>query len=588
MNTENISRRWSAPVLLCLLLLLQYILAGSASAQIIPASRVVAWQGNVGVTGGIPTRTTLRNCVTSDGARAEGSNTASQINNCISNAPTGGVAYLPAGNYLVTSPIYLQSNKTLRGAGMNATIIRGNANLNGIIIAYGGYTDCTGGAGAISITSGYVKGSTQITLASAFTISAGDFLYLSELNDSSIPVKPDGGNGIWRGGCYGSGGSRNRTQIVKVTGKSGNTLTVSPPLYFTFSSANNPTATKTPAYMQYAGVEDLTVKIGTGTGTVANISFQGVANSWIKNVKVETCGRRCIAFNIDNYRNELRDSYITGCVDRENSDTCYGTEIMSSSAILIENNIYDNTADGPVLVSASGNVIGYNYFYGVHRTNNLTTWFWNDNWTHGSHCSYNLWEGNHMSGLSWDIYWGSNSHNTAFRNRITSKDATVNYSAYHQEVSAIAVCTDNHYNNAVGNILGTSGWSNTYDVRNTNAWTTNAIYATAVPTTDDMAFTTFLRHMNYDYYTNSIKTCNTSGEPGCQSGDGSSNLPDSLYLGSKPSFLGNCAWPVFGPDLNPMVKTLPAKDRFEGGSTCQPAPGPVLSVEPPTNLHVVF
>ena len=588
MNTQRDERQRNGIGLICLFLLLQFILAGSSLAQMIPASRTVTWQGNVGVTGGIPTRTTLRNCVTQDGARVDGTNTASQINACISNTPVGGVAYLPAGNYFVTSPIYLQSNKTLRGAGMDSTIIQANANLNGIIIAYGGNTDCTGGAGAISITSGYTKGSTQITLASASSFSVGDFMYLNELNDSSIPVKPDGGNGAWVGGCYGTGSMRVRSQIVKVTGKSGNTLTVSPPLYFTFSSGNDPKATKTPAYIQYAGVEDLTVKIGTGTGTRASIYFQGVANSWIKNVKIKTCGRRCIAFDIDNYRNELRDSYITGCVDRENSDTCYGTEIASSSANLIENNIYDNTADGPVLVSSSGNVIAYNYFYGVHRTNNLTTWFWNDNWTHGSHCSYNLWEGNHMSGLAWDDYWGSNSHNTAFRNRSTSKDATVSYGAYHQEVAAIFIGTDNHYNNVVGNILGTSGWSNAYDVRNTNAWTTNAIYATAVPNTDDLAFTTLLRHMNYDYYTNSIKTCNTSGEPGCQSGDGGGTLPNSLYLGSKPSFFGNCAWPAFGPDLNPPVKTLPAKDRFEGGSTCQPAPSPSLSVQPPTNLHVVF
>jgi len=250
MNTQRIRTRRNRSGIFSLFIVLPFVLASTVLAQIIPDSRAVVWQGNVGVTGGIPARTVLRNCVTEDGARASGSNTASQINECISNTPAGGVAYLPAGNYLVTSPIYLQSNKTLRGAGLNSTIIRCNANLNGIIIAYGGYTDCTGGAGAISIVSGYTKGSSQITLASASSISAGDFMYLSELNDSTIPVKPDGGNGIWRGGCYGSGGSRDRTQIVKVTGKNGNTLTVSPPLYFTISSGNAPTATRTPEYIQ--------------------------------------------------------------------------------------------------------------------------------------------------------------------------------------------------------------------------------------------------------------------------------------------------------------------------------------------------
>jgi hypothetical protein len=590
MNTERDQERKNRQRerVFCLFLVLLCFLPGVVLAQIIPADRTIPWQGNVGVEGGIPSRTKLRNCVLKDGAHTMGSDTSGQINACISHTPAGGVAYLPPGTYVVTSSIRLQSNKTLRGAGMGLTIIRGDADLLGIIDIYGGYTDCTGGAGAIGILSGHTKGSTRIVLVSAFSISVGDFLYLSELNDSSIPVKPDGGYGLWRGGCYGSNGLRNRTQIAKVTGKSGKTLTISPPLYFTFSSGNNPTATRTPAYIQYAGVEDLTVKIGKGTRTRANIHFQGSANSWVKNVKIENCGKRCISFDIDNYRNELRDSYMTGCVDRENSDTCYGTEIMSSSAILIENNIYDNTANGPVLVTSSGNVIGYNYFYGVHRTNNLATWFWNDNWTHGSHCSYNLWEGNHMSGLAWDVYWGSNSHNTAFRNRITSKDATVKYSAYHQEVSAIGIGTDNHYSTAVGNILGTPNWSAAYDVRNTNAWVTNAIYAIGAPRTDNAAFTTFLRHMNYDYYTNSVKYCNLAGEPGCQSGDGSTVLPSSLYLSAKPSFFGNCAWPVFGPDLSPMEKTLPAKARFEGNHACEPASTPGAAVQPRANLQVVF
>jgi hypothetical protein len=41
-------------------------------------------------------------------------------------------------------------------------------------------------------------------------------------------------------------------------------------------------------------------------------------------------------------------------------------------------------------------------------------------------------------------------------------------------------------------------------------------------------------------------------------------LPDSLYLKSKPAWWpAEAAWPWTGPDLDPMVNTLPAKARSD-------------------------
>jgi hypothetical protein len=39
-------------------------------------------------------------------------------------------------------------------------------------------------------------------------------------------------------------------------------------------------------------------------------------------------------------------------------------------------------------------------------------------------------------------------------------------------------------------------------------------------------------------------------------------LPASLYLSAKPAFFGNTPWPAIGPDANPMVNSLPARERF--------------------------
>jgi hypothetical protein len=69
---------------------------------------------------------------------------------------------------------------------------------------------------------------------------------------------------------------------------------------------------------------------------------------------------------------------------------------------------------------------------------------------------------------------------------------------------------------------------------------------------------TFIRHGNFDYVTGSTKWETTI--PG---GNASNHtLPASLYLAEKPSWWGTSPWPWVGPDLTPMVGTLPAQARF--------------------------
>jgi len=549
--------------------------AKSSRAEIIPADRLATWRGNVGVKNGIPVRNTEIDCTQPPyNAHHDGTDTSSAINSCLSGISAGQVAYLPAGMYLVNSSVVIPSNKTLRGAGISQTIIQGNSEEIKIIDIHGFYTDCTPGVvTAFNITSGSTQGSTQLVLADASSISTGDHLWLDELNDSYIPVNPTGTGGTWPGSCYGRGTTRNRSQIVEVTGKTGNTVNIDPPMLFTFSTGNSPQAIKAGApqygdlgrYTHDAGVENLSLTMTAGVKPYLNIWSQGTANCWVKNVKVTTCGKRCVDLDIDNFRAEIRDSYFTGCYDQFNSDACYGVQIYASSSNLIENNVYDGTANGPVVVGSSGNVIAYNYLHEVHRTASLTSWFWNDTWTHGSHCSCNLWEGNYHAGLAWDDYFESSSHNAIFRSRILGKDPTVSYDSYLQATAAVAVDDDQHYNTIVGNVLGTLGWNNKYQEENaTWYYTSKPVWGLEGSGADSRVFSTMLRHMNYDYFTNSTKYCDSAGEPGCQGGDGSHTLPNSLYLSSKPSFFGNLSWPVIGPDLNPMTGMIPAKARFEG------------------------
>ena len=133
----------------------------------------------------------------------------------------------------------------------------------------------------------------------------------------------------------------------------------------------------------------------------------------------------------------------------------------------------------------------------------------------------------------------------------------------------------------MGNVLGTAGFHDTYQLDNYEG---NCLYARTVfvlgqfPTNNcttaeysPLTLATLLRHANYDAVNASV----------LYNGADDRALPDSLYLASKPAFFGALPWPAIGPDLDPMVGTLPAKQRFDamgGADTLAPAA--------PTNLTV--
>jgi len=635
------------------------LLVNNVSAEIIPYGRRITWQGNVGVEGGIPTRTNIKNCKTDMGtnnAHGDGvSDDSAHIQACINSLTSGQVAYLPAGRYVLTAGVAISSNKTLRGAGIDSTILLADDISYAVMIGQE-----WAALPAINIVSGYTKGSNQLVLDNASSINVNSYLRVDELNDPTVPVTNVGyGTCTW---CGRDNGARVRGQLVKVIAKNGNTLTISPPMYFTFSSGNIPqvqpvgASTSSGMAAENSGIESLTIKnnwrpskvkgtdnkeysamrdhtsssdgsdrptTGTdwdyfwvktdedGSGDPSwqpNISYSGdytnsriplnialSANCWARNIKIDTCGARCIQMYYDNYRFEIRDSTIAKCINRWDSNNCYGTLIGSySSGILIENNIYESAADGPMLAwGASGNVISYNYIRDAHRLANQRTWFTADGASHhGAHTSFNLWEGNELESAYFDQYWGSHSHNTLFRNRIVGKymvDGIADES-YMQSIQTVTTEKNVHYQNYIGNVLGTSGYHDMYE-RNCagcpNAFIDKLIYRTgyvssgscSVPDSDPNAFNTMLRHMNYDYVTNSVKYCDDPGEPGCQEGDGSHTLPNSLYLSSKPGWWGNLPWPAIGPDLNPRAGTIPAKQRYEvGGDIAPPAPPTGLKI----------
>ena len=91
---------------------------------------------------------------------------------------------------------------------------------------------------------------------------------------------------------------------------------------------------------------------------------------------------------------------------------------------------------------------------------------------------------------------------------------------------------------------------------------------------DSQSFSTAVRHGNYNYVSKAVDNWS----------DPDHVLPASLYYTSKPGYFGNCAWPPYGSDLSPLTGTLPAKDRYQGGSACSSGSAAPTA---PSNLRIV-
>jgi hypothetical protein len=70
---------------------------------------------------------------------------------------------------------------------------------------------------------------------------------------------------------------------------------------------------------------------------------------------------------------------------------------------------------------------------------------------------------------------------------------------------------------------------------------------------DSKTNSTFIAHGNYDYVSDGVAYWD---------GGADHLLKNSMYYNAKPAFWGSRAWPSIGPDLNPMIGSLPAKDRY--------------------------
>jgi len=541
-------------------------------AEIIPASRRIDWSvgTTVGVPGGIPNRTTIgRNAVTDYGADPTGvADSTRAVQNAINNTPIGQVAYVPSGTYRISGNITPRSNVTLRGAGMGLTILKPEGGGNGTIQNSG---DWPVPSPTMAILAGATKGSSSVTVNTTAGAAVNKLITISAITPPYA---------FYNTLTYGSGPSYNGlddTRLLNsthyVTSIRGKTINFSPPL--PIDMANAPKITSWGHIILTGfGIENITFNMMNATAA-APIFLAQPYSCWIKSVEVaNTRSRQMWFYQMVNC--EIRECYVHDTVGTGPNHE--GIDLTLECCFnLIEDNICINAGKPAIILGdwgggCTGNVIGYNFVHNANTTASPVEYSISVN--HGPHNVMNLVEGNVGQGVNSDGYYGSASHNTFFRNYLSG-----DYPSNVDWPITVQMCKWSYYMNFVGNVLGTSGAGQIYHATGSDysnnvkvIWqlgypnTGNVSYSgtyDGTPTTPGNASPTVLldlavdgsiiRHGNFDYVTN-----RTIWDPSIAD----RALPNSLYLGRKPSWWGWSQWPAIGPDLKPMISQIPAEIRF--------------------------
>ena len=480
------------------------------------------------------------------------------------NAAAGGTyVLLSGGTCRINSTLIVPANVTLRGAGADQTVLSGYG-ANGYLVSLG-----NGGgpnASATNITGGANAGSTSITVSSASGMAVGGYLRVTELNASWVTVAGDEGNCGWCDAF--TNGNRARGQIVEVTSIAGTTIGIAPPLYTAY--ANVPQANYFAAGGKYAGLESLQL-YGNNTGYKAEVGMIACAYCWVQGIEVNFTDGDFVDDNWG-YRDEIRDSYFSNAFNHSpggsDSDVFLGN---NTSATLVENNIVERGHSSIMLNwGAAGNVIAYNYDEGAF---DASSQFWTTGGIsmHGAHPQFNLLEGNVTTQIVPDSIWGSNSHNTAFRNWVIGVNqvcnplrgrGAVNCSGSNGWLSfrrsfGLSIARLSDYYNEIGNVLGSSQQQT---VLAYGATKMNHLATLQYPATADDEYTTY--NMTWGYsedkgkgstvpFATAFSTGNyTYSNNSTSWANGTIGLPQSFYLSVKPAWWpAAAAFPAVGPDI---------------------------------------
>ena len=352
---------------------------------------------------------------------------------------------------------------------------------------------------------------------------------------------------------------RSLGQVLLIEAVSGNELTLAAPLHHTFEAQYSPellAVSRPGGPIHYVGIEDLYLSGGYGSNILVNLALY----SWVKNVESDVVSGTHIVVT-GSHRCVVRDSFVHRARDYNEGGNAYGISLDGqTSDSLVENNSLAHLNIPLVMeVTGGGNVYGYNYVDSALQDSNLD-WATSDIRTHCTYPHMELVEGNWIASASPEDVHGTSGWLTFFRNYMTG----VHENMVHPVDGHVFTPTSNVvamnifggkqlYMNMVGNVLWRQGVPGDYEGCNNAAYKLSVVTCSPYVPDPDVAATAY-RHGSFDYVTNSVIWDPTNGDH---------DLPDSLYLDSKPAFFGDRPWLFVDPEGDPKVRSLPAKDRFD-------------------------
>ncbi|MEJ6952487.1 glycosyl hydrolase family 28-related protein [Natronospora cellulosivora (SeqCode)] len=452
---------------------------------------------NSGIESRIPDREDEVN-VLDFGALGDGyTNDYAAFQSAIDSVSKGGVVFIPEGEYVLNDMLKFDKALTLRGAGENKTQLIIDHNNNGFEIVSDQKGDW------YDIISNYEKGSRDLYLKDASAFEVGMYVEIQQDNNPDIMYpNPSGLNwdSEWAQGAI--------AQIARIVAVDGNKISIDEPLRLNYDSKFNPVIRKQD-FIEYLGFENFGL-IRRDLSDSYVFYFENVANSWIRNIRSVYGNRAHVHINTG-YRIEIRDSRFEMTWGNTN-ERGVGIELgYHATNCLIENNIFKDLTNSIVLrLGANSNVIAYNYM--IDDYSHPSVWFL------GHYPNNNLIEGNIMSDIVISEKWGaSGPGNTFFRNRIKNL-FTIEEASNPQIIIA----------NEIGDKIN---------------WDTYYTYP------DLIDYDVFLIHANF--IGRSIQWDEEIEDY---------DIPQSLYLDSKPEFFGLMDWPFTGSDK--INGSNPARERY--------------------------
>jgi hypothetical protein len=631
---------------------------------VLSTGRAVDWTV-VGIPGGIPDA-----AWTQLGSTIAAGASAATINSALSGCSNQYVL-LGAGTFNLTSTINVPANCVLRGSGPNSTTLKfsnvSGSGCGGIgCNIYLGPSSNTfyigssqvqpGGSNAATWSGGYSQGASSITVSSVGSagITNGQVIILDQANDgasngtagdtggvficdyynSSSNSCQSGGNGNANGRTI-NGANHSQTQLVTVTAGCSSACTGAGPFTLTISpglKATNWRSSQSPGVwwtnrISYAGVENMTVNYSSSTSAPGGIALYDCDNCWVTNVNSQVANRNHV-WLYQSSHDVIRNNYFWST--QGHASVSYSVEPFLSSDILIENNIFHYISSPVLTSSCEGCVIGYNF-----STNNYyspsTNWEETSYASHNAGSQMNLWEGNQFEGTAYcDNTWGTSDLVTYFRNQFKGEgyNESSNSSGNLTTTNTHAIVLQQGCRgfNIVGNVLGTAGYSTTYqttpgstsgcdtDIYNLGFGETECRTAKNIAN-DSLVVSSLMRCGNYDTVNGAVRWNSAECEP-VAAGSGvtaiaanaippTEKLPPSFYLSSQPAWWpSSVPFPAIGPDVTGgtgpggMAYNIPAANCYTSlGGSSYGAGGPLAfdggncyssnQISPPTNLKAV-